>query len=164
MAPDQQRGTAPRRRGAAVEDAILRAAAEEPRTAGYAGMTMDRVAQRAGTNKNAICRRWPSRAALGVAAYRHLADAESRLPGTGTLRGDALALLRAVNTTWSSPQGAVLRDLLAAAADDPGLLTLLREQAGGSSTDTAWLTLLERAGAGARRRSVRCIRAWRRCR
>ncbi|MFD5191702.1 TetR/AcrR family transcriptional regulator [Streptomyces sp. NPDC058357] len=147
MAPDQQRGGATRRRGAALEDAILRAAAEELRTAGYASMTMDRVARRAGTNKNAIYRRWPARAALGVAAYCHLADAELRVPDTGTLRGDALALLRAANATWSSPQGAVLRDLLAAAADDPGLLTLLREQAGGSSTDAAWLTLIERAVA-----------------
>ena len=31
---------------------------------------MDRVARRARTNKNAIYRRWPSRAALAVAAYR----------------------------------------------------------------------------------------------
>ncbi|MFB7493417.1 TetR/AcrR family transcriptional regulator [Streptomyces sp. NPDC056161] len=147
MTADQQRGTATRRRGAALEDAILEAAAEELRSVGYAGMTMDRVAQRAGTNKNAIYRRWPTRAALGVAAYRCLADAELQVPDTGTLRGDALALLRAANTTWSSPQGAVLRDLLAAAADDPDLLTLLREQAGGSRTDAAWLTLLERAVA-----------------
>ena len=107
MPPDQQRGTPTRRRGAALEDAILRAAAEELRESGYAGMTMDRVAQRAGTNKNAIYRRWPARAALGVAAYRHLADAELQVPDTGTLRGDALALLRAANTTWTSPQGAV---------------------------------------------------------
>ncbi len=147
MAPDQQRGTATRRRGAALEEAILGAAAEELRTVGYAGMTMDRVAQRAGTNKNAIYRRWPSRAALGIAAYRHLADAQLEVPDTGTLRGDALALLRAANATWSSPQGAVLRDLLAAAADEPDLLTLLREQARGNSTDAAWLTLLERAAA-----------------
>jgi AcrR family transcriptional regulator len=147
MAPDQQRDTPTRRRGAALEDAILRAAAEELRASGYAGMTMDRVAQRAGTNKNAIYRRWPARAALGVAAYRHLVDAELQVPDTGTLRGDALALLRAANATWSSPQGAVLRDLLAAAGDDPDLLTLLREQAGSNSMDAAWRTLLERAVA-----------------
>lgn len=69
------------------------------------------------------------------------------MPDTGTLRGDALTLLRAANATWSAPQGAVLRGLLAAAADDPDLLTLLREQAGGSRMDAAWLTLLERAAA-----------------
>ena len=147
MPSDQQRGTETRRRGAALEDAILKAAAEELRSVGYAGMTMDRVAQRASTNKNAIYRRWPSRAALGIAAYRYLADAQLHVPDTGTLRGDALALLRAANMTWSSPQGAVLRDLLAAATDEPDLLTLLREQAGVSNTDAAWLTLLERAAA-----------------
>ncbi|MFE3115493.1 TetR/AcrR family transcriptional regulator [Streptomyces niveus] len=147
MAADEQRDRATRRRGAALEDAILGAAADELRTTGYAGMTMDRVARSAGTNKNAIYRRWPTRAALGVAAYRRSADAELNVPDTGTLRGDALALLRAANTLWSSPRGAVLRDLLSAAGDDPGLLTLLREQAGGSGTDGAWLTLLERAVA-----------------
>ncbi|MEV8286381.1 TetR/AcrR family transcriptional regulator [Streptomyces niveus] len=147
MAADEQRDRATRRRGAALEDAILGAAADELRTTGYAGMTMDRVARSAGTNKNAIYRRWPTRAALGVAAYRRSADAELTVPDTGTLRGDALALLRAANTLWSSPRGAVLRDLLSAAGDDPGLLTLLREQAGGSGTDRAWLTLLERAVA-----------------
>lgn len=161
MAADEQRDRATRRRGAALEDAILGAAAEELRTTGYAGMTMDRVARRAGTNKNAIYRRWPTRAALGVAAYRRSADAELTVPDTGTLRGDALALLRPANTLWSSPRGAVLRDLLSAAGDDPDLLTLLREQAGGSGTDGAWLTLLERAVARGRRRPVRRIRAWR---
>ncbi|MFE5664415.1 TetR/AcrR family transcriptional regulator [Streptomyces niveus] len=147
MAADEQRDRATRRRGAALEDAILGAAAHELRTTGYAGMTMDRVARRAGTNKNAIYRRWPTRAALGVAAYRRSAEAELTVPDTGTLRGDALALLRAANTLWSSPRGAVLRDLLSAAGDDPDLLTLLREQAGGSGTDGAWLTLVERAVA-----------------
>lgn len=159
MAADEQRGPATRRRGAALEDAILRAAADELWTSGYAGMTMDRVARRAGTNKNAIYRRWPTRAALGVAAYRRSAEAQLTVPDTGTLRGDALALLRAANAMWSSPRGAVLRDLLTAAGDDPDLLTLLREQAGGtgsgtgsgngtgSGTDAAWLTLLERAVA-----------------
>ncbi|MEY9932936.1 AcrR family transcriptional regulator [Catenulispora sp. GP43] len=141
MAPDT------RRRGAALEDAILHAAADELRESGYAGMTMDRVAHRAGTNKNAIYRRWPSRAALGVAAYRHLVAAELQVPDTGTLRGDALALLRAANATWSSPQGAVLRELLAAATDDPDLLALIRERAGDNSMDAAWLTFLERAVA-----------------
>lgn len=147
MTPDQQRDTPTRRRGAALEDAILRAAAGELRESGYAGMTMDRVAQRAGTNKNAIYRRWPTRAALGIAAYRRIVDTELQVPDTGALRTDALALLRAANATWSSPQGAVLRALLTAVGDDPDLLTLLRAQTGGNAMDAAWLTLLERAVA-----------------
>lgn len=134
-----------RRRGEELERAILHAAAEELRESGYAGMTMDRVAARAGTNKNAIYRRWPHRAALGIAAYRHLSDAVMPNPDTGTLRGDALELLRRANETWSSPHGAVLRGLLAAAADDPALLDLMRERSGADTMDRAWLTMLERA-------------------
>ncbi|QKG23147.1 TetR/AcrR family transcriptional regulator [Actinomadura verrucosospora] len=140
-------GAGTRRRGAALEEAILRAAADEMRESGYAGMTMDRVARRAATNKNAIYRRWPNRAALGVAAYRQLARAHMTVPDTGTLRGDALEMLRRANATWSSPQGAVLRELLAATGDDPRLLGLLREQAGDTTMDNAWLTMLGRAVA-----------------
>ncbi|MFG3706097.1 TetR/AcrR family transcriptional regulator [Micromonospora sp. NPDC047670] len=136
-----------RRRGEELERAILHAAAEELRESGYAGMTMDRVAARAGTNKNAIYRRWPQRAALGIAAYQHLSDAAMPNPDTGTLRGDALELLRRANETWSSPHGAILRGLLAAAADDPELLTLMRERSGADAMDRAWLAMLERAVA-----------------
>ena len=138
---------ATRRRGEELERAILRAAADELRESGYAGMTMDRVAARAGTNKNAIYRRWPSRAALGIAAYRHLAEAAMPDPDTGTLRGDALEMLRRANQTWSSPHGAVLRALLAAAADDPALLDLMRRHSGADAMDRAWLTMLQRAAA-----------------
>ncbi|KXK63049.1 TetR family transcriptional regulator [Micromonospora rosaria] len=138
---------ATRRRGEELERAILHAAAEELRESGYAGMTMDRVAARAGTNKNAIYRRWPHRAALGIAAYRHLSDATMPNPDTGTLRGDALEMLRQANQTWSSPHGVVLRGLLAAAADDPTLLDLMRERSGADTMDRAWLTMLERAVA-----------------
>jgi AcrR family transcriptional regulator len=136
-----------RRRGAELERAILHAAAEELRESGYSKMTMDRVAARAGTNKNAIYRRWPNRAALGIAAYRHLSDTAMPNPDTGTLRGDALEMLRRANETWSSPHGAVLRGLLAAAADDPELLTLMRERSGADTMDRAWLAMLERAAA-----------------
>jgi AcrR family transcriptional regulator len=136
-----------RRRGAELEQAILHAAAQELRESGYPGMTMDRVAARAGTNKNAIYRRWPHRAALGIAAYRYLSAAAMPDPDTGTLRGDALEMLRQANQTWSSPYGAVLRGLLAAAADDPELLTLMREGSGADTMDRAWLAMLERAAA-----------------
>src|SRR5690606_12935249 len=44
-------------------------------------------------------------------------------------------------------RGAILRDLLAAAADEPALLELLRERAGGGAVNAAWVALLERAAA-----------------
>ncbi|MBB5915029.1 AcrR family transcriptional regulator [Nocardia transvalensis] len=135
-----------RRRGAALEQAILRAAVDELLESGYAGMTMDSVAKRAGTNKNALYRRWPHRAALGVAAYRQLASAELRLPDTGSLRADALDLLRRANSHLASPLGEILRGLLAHTADEPELLSQLRDQSGEAGA-RPWLTILDRAVA-----------------
>ncbi|MGW5053071.1 helix-turn-helix domain-containing protein [Actinokineospora sp. NPDC004072] len=106
-----------RRRGATLERAILDAAVAELAESGYAGLTMDRVAARAGTNKNAIYRRWPNRAALALAAYRELAEAELTPPETGDLRSDVLTLLRRVN---ASARFDLLRGLVAEV--DPQLL------------------------------------------
>lgn len=135
-----------RRRGVTLEQAILRAAIEELTEVGYADLTMDRVAKRAGTNKNAIYRRWPTRAALAVAAYRQLVAADSPLPDTGELRGDALALLRRTNREASSPAGVIHRSLVSSIGDDADLRAQLLEQATAGATET-WLAILERAVA-----------------
>lgn len=135
-----------RRRGTELEQAILRAAADELVASGYRGFAMDAVARRAGTNKNTIYRRWPSRAALGVAAYRELSEAALQPADTGDLRADALDLLRRVNGDATSPRAEILRSLLAGLADDPELLTEMHEQIADGSTGS-WLTLLERAVA-----------------
>ncbi|ARF80958.1 TetR/AcrR family transcriptional regulator [Kitasatospora aureofaciens] len=134
-----------RRRGAALEEAILAAAVAELAESGYAGLTMDKVAARAGTNKNALYRRWPNRLALGIAAYKQLAKA-APLPDTGELRGDALELLRQANRHWSSPLGGVLRELLAAAGGATEFLAQLQDQSGDAAA-APWLTLLGRAVA-----------------
>jgi AcrR family transcriptional regulator len=142
----RQPGTGPpRRRGAALEEAILRAAAEQLTESGYAELTMDKVASRAGTNKNAIYRRWPNRLTLGIAAYRQLATTV-QAPDTGSLRGDALELLRRANRHWSSPLGAILRELTAAAGGASELLAQLPEQSGDAAA-AVWLTILGRAVA-----------------
>ncbi|MEU6974317.1 TetR/AcrR family transcriptional regulator [Kitasatospora aureofaciens] len=134
-----------RRRGAALEEAILAAAVAELAESGYAGLTMDKVAARAGTNKNALYRRWPNRLALGIAAYKQLAKA-APLPDTGELRGDVLELLRQANRHWSSPLGGVLRELLAAAGGATEFLAQLRDQSGDAAA-APWLTVLGRAVA-----------------
>ncbi|MFG2004095.1 TetR/AcrR family transcriptional regulator [Spirillospora sp. NPDC048911] len=134
-----------RRRGAVLEEAILNAAIDELTESGYAGLTMDKVAIRAGTNKNAIYRRWPNRLALGIAAYRRLATSVQP-PDTGTLRGDVLELLRGANHHWSSPLGAILRELLAAAGGASELLAPLQEKSGEAAA-APWLTVLGRAVA-----------------
>lgn len=134
-----------RRRGAALEEAILRAAVEEIKESGYAGLTMDRVARRARTNKNALYRRWPNRLALGIAAYRQLVAAVQP-PDTGSLRGDVLELLRGANRHWSSPLGAILRELMSAAGGSAELLARLSERSADAAA-APWLTVLGRAVA-----------------
>ena len=138
---------ATRRRGAALEQAILQAAVEEMAEVGYQNLTMDSVAARAGTAKNVIYRRWPSRAALCVAAYRRMLPADPEdTPDTGDLRSDALALLTRVNDRMSSPVGKILRELLADIGADPERVRELREQLGSASV-RPWLTVLARATA-----------------
>lgn len=132
-----------RRRGAVLEDAIVQAAADEMLENGYAALTMDRVAARSGTNKNAIYRRFGNRLELGVAAYGRMTQS-APVPDTGSLREDVLALLRGANEHWASPLGNVLRELIAAAGGAPELLARL--DAGGSDRGLApWMQVLERA-------------------
>lgn len=56
---------------------------------------MEAVAARAGTSKAVIYRRWPSRARLLIAALRRrVTPLAEKVPDTGDLRSDLVALLR----------------------------------------------------------------------
>jgi AcrR family transcriptional regulator len=83
-----------RRRGTALEAALLDAAWAELQAAGYQAMTMEAVADRAGTSRAVLYRRWPKRADLVVASLRrHRPLLSGEIPDTGSLRGDVVALL-----------------------------------------------------------------------
>ncbi|MFA1541545.1 TetR/AcrR family transcriptional regulator [Actinomadura monticuli] len=84
-----------RRRGKTLEDALLRAAWDELVETGYAALTMEGVAVRAGTSRAVLYRRWPGKSELVVAAIRHRRETAPVIaPDTGSLRGDLIALLR----------------------------------------------------------------------
>ena len=62
---------------------------------GYASLTLESVAQRAGTSRPVIARRWPSKPDLVRAAVeRMLGRDPMQTPDTGSLRGDMLAVMR----------------------------------------------------------------------
>ncbi|MFB8209930.1 TetR/AcrR family transcriptional regulator [Streptomyces sp. NPDC056010] len=76
----------------AIFDATLRLLAER----GYAGLTIESVAQEAGVNKTTIYRWWPSKAALLRAALLRARVLDIDVPDTGSLRGDLIALTEQV--------------------------------------------------------------------
>jgi AcrR family transcriptional regulator len=84
-----------RRRGQALEDALLEAAWEELGAVGYQKLTIEAVAERAGTSRAVFYRRWRNRHELVIAVlrrYRPMLSGE--VPDTGSLREDVLSLLR----------------------------------------------------------------------
>ena len=87
--------TVERRRGKALEDAVLDAAWSELLDGGYASFTMEAVAARARTSRPVLYRRWPNRADLAIAAIRHVVHKHPvNIPNTGNVRGDLIALLQ----------------------------------------------------------------------
>ncbi|MEV5747520.1 TetR/AcrR family transcriptional regulator [Actinoallomurus sp. NPDC052308] len=89
-----------RRRGAALEKALLDAAWEELTDSGYARFTMDAVVQRAGTSPPVLYRRWSDRDELVRATIVHtLRESLLDIPDTGSLREDVLTLMREINAT-----------------------------------------------------------------
>lgn len=91
-------GVERRRRGTALEEALLEAAWAELVARGYDDMTIDAVAARAGTSRAVIYRRWPNKQELMLAALaRQVGKDVVAVPDTGSLRGDVIALLRQAN-------------------------------------------------------------------
>lgn len=90
--------TPKRRRGKALEAALLDAAWEELVEKGYEKFTIDSVAARAHTSRAVVYRRWPGKAELIRAAVARAGTLEpAPVPDTGSLRGDIIALLRQAN-------------------------------------------------------------------
>jgi AcrR family transcriptional regulator len=122
------RNAAPRsrRRGDALEAAILEAAWAELEVTGYTGLRVDAVAERAKTSKTVLYRRWPSRAELVLATLRKQAAGEFRAPNTGSLRKDVVRVLQ-----WLSDRYRAFPEIVR------GLMVELPESAGPISQTSA---------------------------
>jgi AcrR family transcriptional regulator len=120
-------GRANRRRGARLEDALLDAAWDELQAVGYAKLTMEAVAARAGTSKPVLYRRWPNRALLVLAVFRRQATSIADVvPDAGDLRDDTLAVLRHLRNRQQIAGPEVIHGLLAELQDVPaGVLEIL---------------------------------------
>ena len=87
------RARAGRPRDPACDAAILQAALDIFAVEGYAGVSIDGVAARAGVGKATIYRRYSSKAELVVEAVRCGASVDDWLPDTGHLRADLISMM-----------------------------------------------------------------------
>jgi AcrR family transcriptional regulator len=113
-----------RPRDPAVHEAILRATAELLGEGGYAKLSIDGVAQRAGVTRQSIYRRWPTKLRL-VADLLHDVSEGAPLPDTGTLRDDLFALYRLYARNLLTPGGPIIPALIAESLHDAELATIM---------------------------------------
>ncbi|MBE8517321.1 TetR/AcrR family transcriptional regulator [Amycolatopsis sp. H6(2020)] len=107
---------------------ILQAARQALLTAGYAGLAIDEVAQRAGVAKTTLYRRWPTKDHLAIAVYADMLDRDVPVTDTGDVRADLSAYLKQIAAALhsvrragraaddSDPSAGIVGELVAAAA------------------------------------------------
>src|SRR4051812_28120293 len=91
-------------RSARVVSEVLSATLEVFSEHGYAGLSVEAVALRAGVNKTTIYRRWPTKVDLLGAALFSLRDEDPEPPDTGSLREDLVGVLRQLVTRIETPR------------------------------------------------------------
>lgn len=92
-------------RGPKVRAAVLAAAIAELAEVGYADLTVEAVATRAGVHKTTVYRRWTDRETLVADALTEHVATDIPIPDTGSAEGDLRALARTLATWLASPVG-----------------------------------------------------------
>ncbi|MEV4175782.1 TetR/AcrR family transcriptional regulator [Nonomuraea sp. NPDC049709] len=121
----------PSRRSERSRQAILAAARELVSEVGYAKLSIEAIAARAGVGKQTIYRWWRSKGAVVFDAFLALSEAEDgvALPDTGDIEADLKAVMRATVAEFADPAfEAPIRALNMEIIDDPDLAALYREK------------------------------------
>ena len=109
----------------AILDAVLALCRQE----GYARLSIEAIAARAGVGKQTIYRWWPSKGAVLLEALQGEAAAAAAYPDTGDLAADMRATINEVVGFLANPQfGPPLAALIAEAQQDPALGPVLLER------------------------------------
>ncbi|MFE3887512.1 TetR/AcrR family transcriptional regulator [Streptomyces lydicus] len=108
-------------------EAIRAAVFEELAAAGFARMSIEGIARRAGVGKTAVYRRWRSKLHLVLDVVSAVAAAGMPTPDTGSLSGDVRMLLEVAARALRHPMASqIIPDLLAEAARSPELASALK--------------------------------------
>jgi AcrR family transcriptional regulator len=137
------------RRGAAsVEKAILDAVIAELADVGFGRLTFESIAERAGTGKSPLYRRWPDTTALVVDALGQLRADPAGYRRTGVLRDDLIGLTRHMIRAQDGVRTEAFRSLLGEAHRYPELLKRFRSQVLDPMFDTLTEMLRDAAARG----------------
>jgi AcrR family transcriptional regulator len=118
----------------AITEAVLDELAEQ----GYARLSMEAVARRAGVGKSALYRRWPSKQEMALAVVAEFSVGQAAAPDTGSLRGDIRESLDSLMQWLSHPRfSRILPDLVAEMARNPELGRIVDGMIGGPRRERA---------------------------
>nr|MDT0665171.1 TetR/AcrR family transcriptional regulator [Micromonospora sp. DSM 115978] len=117
-----------RPRDARCDEAIIEATLHTLASSGFAGLSMEAVASRAGVGKATVYRRWATKDALVADALATLVDNFEPID-TGSLRDDLVAWLNAVRRhNIQTLSGQIMPRLLAEKESHPELFDTYRER------------------------------------
>ncbi|MGD9755462.1 MAG: TetR/AcrR family transcriptional regulator [Acidimicrobiia bacterium] len=116
-----------RPRDRTIDDAVLAAARELLAAVGYEALSMSAVAEAAGTTRQALYRRWSSKADLATAAVAAMSEADAR-PETDDPFADLQRELDAFRQGVSRRNGISLVGAMLQDAADPELRAKFRER------------------------------------
>ena len=120
-------GASSGRRSLARQRAVLEAARSLLIEKGYAAVTVDEIAKRAGTSKQTFYRWWPGKGALYLELYERLVPPEILEADKGGLAADLRAVLTELFAVYAATGvGRALAGLVGEMTGDPALATRIR--------------------------------------
>ncbi|MFI1658342.1 TetR/AcrR family transcriptional regulator [Streptomyces sp. NPDC020472] len=121
--------TTARRRGPDLTEAIMRTTLELGQELGYAKLSIEAIAARAGVGKHTIYRRWPSKGALLLDSLLSLSESALAYPDTGDVIADLRKqICEAVDLLAGAPFSPLFQALVGEAQHDPAVAGALNER------------------------------------
>ena len=128
-----------------ITTAITEAVFDELAERGYARLSMESVAKRAGVGKSALYRRWASKQEMALSVIAEFSVGQAEFPDTGSLVGDLRQSLEALARWLSHPKfSRILADLVAEMGRNPELSDVVEGMIGQPRRERG-LVLLQRA-------------------
>jgi AcrR family transcriptional regulator len=108
--------------------AILQAANELLESEGFAALTVEAIAERAGVSKATVYRWWPNKAAVVMDGFLSTVSSEVPFPHTGHAREDIRLHMRRLTKALGGKMGRTVAALIAEGQADPELTEALHSR------------------------------------